>query len=61
MEDAIVSGIDTIKANTKTTHIHLSLREVLDTCRVVHVAQDMMTEGRLELITALLEESELTG
>ena len=61
MQHPIITGIDTIETNAQTTHIHLSLREMLDTCGVVHVAQDMMRESRLQLLARLIEESKLTG
>ena len=60
-EDAVVTRIDAIESDAKAAHIHLSLREMLDAGRVVHVTEDLVREGCLQLLTALLEERKLTG
>ena len=57
----IVTRIDAIKAKTKTAHVHLTLREVFDAGGIIHVTQDLMCEGGLKRLTALLEEFELLG
>ena len=59
--DSVVTRINTVEAKSQTTHIHLSLREVLDACRVVHVTQYLMCECRLQLTASLIEEGKLTG
>ena len=42
VEDAIVARVNTIETKTQTAHIQLAIGEVLDTSRVVHVAQNLM-------------------
>ena len=59
VENAIVAWINAIEAKAQTTHIHLAIGEVLDASRVVHVAQNLMREGGLKLLTASLETLEL--
>ena len=58
-KDTVIAGIDTIEADAQTTHVHLALREVLDAGGVVHVSQDLMAEGGLQLLAARLGLREL--
>ena len=59
--DSVVTRIDTIEAQSQTTHIHLPLREMLDACRVVHVTKYLMCKCSLQLLASFIEESKLTG
>ena len=59
IQDTIVTGVNAIETEAETTHVELSLGEVLDTSRIVDMAQDLMGEGRLQLAAASLEECEL--
>ena len=61
MENAVVARIDTIQAETQTTHIQLAIGEVLDAGRVVDMAQNLVREGGLKFLTAHLETLELQG
>ena len=61
MENAVVARIDTIQAETQTAHIQLAIGEVLDTSRVVDMAQNLVREGGLKFLTAHLETLELQG
>ena len=59
MQEVIVAGIDAIKSEPQTYHIHLPFREMLYAGTVAHVSEDMMREGSLqgigsEEITAVL-------
>ena len=47
MKDVIISWIDAIETYAQTAHIHLALWEVLNACRVVHMAQNLMGENTL--------------
>jgi len=42
MEDAVIAGIDTIEAQSQTTHVELAIGEVLDAGRIVDMAQNLM-------------------
>ena len=59
MEDAVIARVDTIQAKTQTAHIQLAIGEVLDTSRVVDMAQNLMRESGLKLLAALVELEEL--
>ncbi len=47
MQDAVVARVDAIEAQSQTAHIELALRKMLDAGRIVDMANDVMTEGRL--------------
>ncbi len=50
MQEVIVAGIDAIKSEPQTYHIHLPFREMLYAGTVAHVSEDMMREGSLQSI-----------
>ena len=58
-EDAVVPRINAIEAETQTTHIHLTFWEMLNTRRIIHVAQDLMTESGLKFLAAGIKLCEL--
>ena len=61
MENAVVAWVHAIEPDAQATHIHLSLREMLDAGRVVHVAQYLVAEGTLQFTASLVEALELQG
>ena len=54
-QHTIVTGVDAIESQSQTTHIELSFGEMLDASRVIHMTQDFMTEGILQLLTGTIE------
>ena len=59
VDGLVVARIDAIESESQTAHIQLALREVLDTCRIADMAQNLMVEGCLQLLAALVEEFKL--
>ena len=45
VDDLVRTGIDAVESQSQPAHVHLSFREMFDTCRVVHVADDFMLES----------------
>ena len=58
---SVVTRINTVETQSQTTHIHLSLREMLYTSRIVHVTKDLMRECRLQFLASFIKEGKLTG
>ena len=61
VDGLVVAGVDAIESETQAAHIQLALREVLDTCRIADMAQDLMVEGSLQLSAGLVEQFKLMG
>ena len=61
VDSLIVAGVDAVESETQAAHIQLAIREVLDTCRIANMAQDLMVEGSLQLSASLIEEFKLMG
>jgi len=49
----VAAWIDAIEAQPKAAHVHLSLGEVLDASAIVDMAQNLVVESSLQLVTAL--------
>ena len=61
MQHAVVARINAIEPKTKATHIHLTFREMLDGCAVIHVTENLVAESCLQLTAGLVELLELHG
>ena len=60
-EHTVVTRIHPIEAEAQTTHVKLAFREMLDGGRIIHVAQNLVREGCLQLSAGHIELLELKG
>ena len=61
VEHRVVARVITVESESKTTHVELALREVLNARRVVDVSEYFVRERSTKLAATLLEEFELVS
>lgn len=59
--DGVVAIVHAIESDAETAHIHLAVMEMENACGVVDVAKNLVREGTLENVAAMLELAELIG
>ena len=55
----VVARIHTVETESETHHVEVVLREMLNTCRVADVTDNLVTVRSLEVFRSLIEELEL--